>query len=80
MIVFCIAIYAPGSTHGLQGSGVKVLGAIPTGLHSFENPLDGLDRPTMTSLFIASIPIALIGYMESISIASTGKPRTPCRL
>ena len=62
------------------GAGVGLLGAIPTGLHAFENPLDSMDSSTQTSLFISSISIALIGYMEAISIANTGTAwlRKPC--
>ena len=53
-------------------AGVKILGPIPSGLQGFLDPLEGMDSATQLALLGNSISIALVGYMESMTIASTG--------
>ena len=53
-----------------------MLGYIPSGLQSFLSPLTGLDFSTQISLFSAAVSIALVGYMESMTIATTGTTAT----
>ena len=51
------------------GYGVAVIGTLPGGLPDFGFQLPGLE--TLTDLFPAAVLIALVGYVESVSIAKT---------
>jgi SulP family sulfate permease len=51
------------------GRGVAVVGTLPAGLPDFGFRLAGLE--TLTELFPAAVLIALVGYVESVSIAKT---------
>lgn len=52
-----------------KGYGVAVIGTLPSGLPAFGMRLPGLE--TLTDLFPAAVLIALVGYVESVSIAKT---------
>ncbi len=54
---------------GLDARGVRILGDIPAGLPPLELP--AFDRDLITLLLVPSAMIALVGYVESISIAQT---------
>ncbi len=54
---------------GLDARGVRILGDIPAGLPPLELP--AFDRELITLLLVPSAMIALVGYVESISIAQT---------
>jgi len=54
---------------GLAGQGVGVVGAVPAGLPSPTLPLVSFD--TVALLAVPSLMIALVGYVESISVAQT---------
>jgi SulP family sulfate permease len=57
-------------TMGLNSaSGVKIVGEIPAGLSSFSIPVIEVSQVVM--LFPVAIIISLVGFMESISIATT---------
>ena len=66
-----------GKTLVLNGGG-NVVGVIPQGLPSLETPK--LDLGVMLQLLSAAITIALLGFMEAISIAKTMATRTRQRL
>jgi len=59
-------------------AGGSVVGAIPQGLPSFSIP--SFDLATIQQLVFAAITIALIGFMEAISIAKAMATRTRQRL
>jgi SulP family sulfate permease len=63
---------------GFQTAGGKVVGEIPVGLPDFVLP--GFDLSAVTGLVTAAITIALIGFMEAISIAKAMATRTRQRL
>lgn len=63
---------------GFQAAGGKVVGEIPVGLPDFVLP--GFDLSAVTGLVTAAITIALIGFMEAISIAKAMAARTRQRL
>lgn len=52
---------------GLTDFGVKVVGAVPSGLPSVGLPT--LDVPSLQSLFPIALAIALVSFMESIAVA-----------
>jgi hypothetical protein len=53
-------------------AGVQVLGDIPVGFLGFENPIKGFDQATQSAIMTNAITLALVGYMEAMSIASVG--------
>lgn len=57
------------STLGLDQKGVEILGVIPHGLPSFTLP--DFDRALMQSIGDLALTLALIGFMEAISIAKS---------
>lgn len=59
-------------------AGGRVVGAIPEGLPSFKVP--SWDWNVVLQLFVSAIAIALIGFMEAISIAKAMAARTRQRL
>jgi sulfate permease, SulP family len=63
---------------GFQAAGGKVVGEIPVGLPGFVLP--NFDVSAITGLITAAITIALIGFMEAISIAKAMAARTRQRL
>ena len=63
---------------GFEQLGGKVVGSIPAGLPSFSMPL--LDFQTMVQLLSVTVAIAIIGFMEAISIAKAMATRTRQRL
>jgi SulP family sulfate permease len=54
---------------GLEAAGVAVVGAIPRGLPALSVP--PLDRDLLMMLMVPAAMIAVVGYVESISIAQT---------
>jgi SulP family sulfate permease len=52
---------------GLADLGVKIVGDVPAGLPSFSLP--SMDGPALMALLPTAITIALVGFMESISVA-----------
>ncbi|WP_062052635.1 SulP family inorganic anion transporter [Aquimarina longa] len=52
---------------GLHDLGVKIIGAVPKGLPSFEIPLIGYSR--ISELMPIALTLALIAFMEAISVA-----------
>jgi len=54
---------------GLDAQGLRIVGDIPRGLPSLELP--AFDADLITYLLLPSALIALVGYVESISIAQT---------
>ena len=63
---------------GFEKIGGQVVGDIPGGLPSFERP--HLDFSTISQLFGVAITIALIGFMEAISIAKAMAVQTRQRM
>ncbi len=63
---------------GFESIGGKVVGHIPQGLPSFEIP--NLSFTTLTQLSGVAVAIALIGFMEAISIAKAMAAQTRQRL
>jgi MFS superfamily sulfate permease-like transporter len=55
---------------------VKIIGHIPAGLRGHRDVFGGMDAKTRLSVLRASISIALVGYIEAITIASTGSMQT----
>jgi sulfate permease, SulP family len=51
----------------LQGSGVRIVGAVPEGLPVLSLP--SFDLAALKALFPAALAIALVGFMESIAVA-----------
>lgn len=49
--------------------GIKVVGAIPGGMPGLAVPMPGLDR--LTELLMPALSIALIGFVESVSVAQS---------
>lgn len=63
--------------------GGSVVGVIPAGLPGFEIPgmaLDGMDLKKIFNLIPIAIVIALVGFMEAISVARTMAAKTGQRL
>lgn len=54
---------------GFEKLGGKVVGQIPEGLPSFKLPGITLDTEVLVDLIVGAIIIALVGFMEAISIA-----------
>ncbi len=65
VLVSTLAVWALG----LDAQGVRIVGAIPQGLPALELP--AFDRDLITFLLVPAAMIALVGYVESISIAQT---------
>nr|WP_211335206.1 sulfate permease [Thiocapsa rosea] len=63
---------------GFQEAGGRVVGEIPVGLPGMTLP--SLDWPVMVSLITAAVTIALIGFMEAMSIAKVMAARSRQRL
>ncbi len=63
---------------GFQEAGGRVVGEIPVGLPGMTLP--SLDWPVMVSLITAAVTIALIGFMEAMSIAKAMAARSRQRL
>lgn len=59
-------------------AGGRVVGSIPAGLPSFRVP--SMDLGVLAQLLFSAIPIALIGFMEAISIAKAMAARTRQKL
>jgi SulP family sulfate permease len=53
---------------GLQAQGVAIVGKVPEGLPSFALPT--FDLASVTALAPVALTIALVGFMESVSVAS----------
>lgn len=54
---------------GLDGKGVRIVGAIPSGLPPFALP--SLDPRLWLDLLPAAVLISLVGFVESVSVAQT---------
>jgi SulP family sulfate permease len=54
---------------GLSGRGVSIVGEVPAGLPGFRLP--ALDRSVLTQLIPAAATIALVSFMEAISVGRT---------
>lgn len=54
---------------GLVEAGVKVVGSIPQGLPSVSLPQ--VDLTTIEKLFVGALLIAVVGFLESVSVART---------
>lgn len=54
---------------GLEGQGIKIVGEIPKGLPPIALP--AFDQALWTSLLGSSLIIAIIGFVESVSVAQT---------
>ncbi|MFC4097539.1 SulP family inorganic anion transporter [Euzebyella saccharophila] len=65
VIVAILFVYAMG----LQSYGVKIVGLIPTGLPHFQLPQ--FDVPSIIKLAPIALTLALIGYLEAISIGKS---------
>ncbi len=52
--------------------GVEILGRISPGLRGFGSPFAGVPLRLLPKLLVNSVTIALVGYMESMTIATTG--------
>ena len=63
---------------GLEGMGGEVVGAIPAGLPPLSLP--SLDWEQVTTLFSSAVVIALVGFIEAISIAKAIAARTRARI
>jgi SulP family sulfate permease len=63
---------------GFQEAGGRVVGEIPVGLPGFSLP--SFDWAVMVDLMTAAVTIALIGFMEAMSIAKAMAARTRQRL
>ena len=63
---------------GFENLGGQVVGSIPRGLPPFELPQ--LDFSTITQLFAIAVTIALIGFMEAVSVAKALAVQTRQRL
>jgi SulP family sulfate permease len=65
LVVSTLAVWALG----LDQNGVKVVGKVPTGLPRLSLP--PFDMTLWTKLLVPALLIAIIGYVESISVALT---------
>ncbi|MBC6998114.1 sulfate permease [Cytophaga sp. FL35] len=65
VVVAILMVYALG----LQSYGVKIVGLIPTGLPHFQLPQ--FDAPSVIKLAPIALTLALIGYLEAISIGKS---------
>lgn len=54
---------------GLEQSGVKVVGEVPTGLPGFALP--SFDTDLWQQLFVSALLISVVGFVESVSVAQT---------
>ena len=61
-----------------EGMGGKVVGSIPEGLPGFAMPAFNLD--VLSELFIGAIIIAMVGFMEAISIAKAMAAKSKDRI
>ncbi|MCM2320139.1 MAG: SulP family inorganic anion transporter, partial [Pseudomonas sp.] len=68
-VVALLASVLAVSLLGLADAGVRVVGAVPTGLPAFSLP--PLDLGLATQLLPAALLISLIGFVESVSVAQT---------
>lgn len=65
-------------TLGLEGRGVAVVGDVPRGLPSLSAP--PLDPGAIGALFPAALAVALVGFVESISVAKAIATREKYRI
>jgi len=65
-VVLTILLAALGN---LEAKGVALVGVIPQGLPAFSEP--GLSRELLTELLMPALLIALIGFVESVSVGRT---------
>jgi SulP family sulfate permease len=63
---------------GFEAMGGKVVGAVPEGLPGFEMPAISIEA--FTELFLGAIIIAMVGFMEAISIAKAMAAKTKDRI
>ncbi len=63
VVLTTVLVYA----FGLTGYGVSIIKEIPKGLPSFQIP--EIDRNTLSQLFPMAFALAIIAYMEAISVA-----------
>ena len=68
-VVALLASVLAVSLLGLADAGVRVVGAVPTGLPAFSLP--PLDLGLASQLLPAAVLISLIGFVESVSVAQT---------
>ena len=59
----------PSWSFGLDGKGVKIVGAIPAGLPPFALP--SFDPELWKQLLVPAVLISLVGFVESVSVAQT---------
>ena len=64
-----VACTAAVGIWGLDARGVGILGEVPAGLPKLALP--GFDATLWTTLLVPSLLIAIVGYVESISVALT---------
>jgi SulP family sulfate permease len=57
------------ATLGLEQAGVRVVGAVPAGLPSLHLPLP--DAAAIAQLWLPALLIALVGFVESVSVAQS---------
>ena len=70
LVVVTIPIwYVHGA--GLEAVGLKMAGTIPSTLPGHVNPFDGMSAHEVTPLIGHAVVIAAVGYMESMTIATT---------
>ncbi len=76
-LVLCVMV-ALSAALGLEARGVKVVGAVPAQLPSFQMP--DFDFALMERLSTGALAIALLGLLEAISMAKAIAARTRQRL
>jgi SulP family sulfate permease len=68
-VIALLASVLTVSLFDLADAGVRVVGAVPTGLPAFSLPT--LDLALATQLLPAAVLITLVGFVESVSVAQT---------
>jgi sulfate permease, SulP family len=73
-LVVVVVMTLAAAVLGLQGRGVALLGEVPSGFPAPTIPLVGLDQ--LQALLVPAVTIALLSFMEGISVAKAIASRT----
>lgn len=68
-VIIMLVVIPISATQNFAGKGVPVVGTVPIGLPAFSAP--AVSWPLIKELFVPALLIALIGFVESVSVGRT---------